>query len=174
MEAQSESQHARPEAHMVINPVGGTGVMVLTRDMGANPNSNIRRNIEVASKRIWLVLIDRRSPVNRDAAENEAEKDRHIQPVTPAHQKMMPPGHLHARLFRQRARGDRFSYVELLHGSSPGGLMLVVAGRGDELKDLVRSQRSVRQLLGRRIDDIAGAQSYLFFCNQRNGNTGRY
>src|SRR5580658_3842312 len=100
MEAQTESQHSRPEAHIVVNPVGGTGVMVLTRDIGANPDSNIRRHIEVSGKRIWLVLIDRRSPVNRDAAQNEAEKDRHIQPVTRAYQEMMPPGHEHARLFR--------------------------------------------------------------------------
>src|SRR5258708_4859821 len=53
--------------------------------------------------RIWLVLIDRRSPVNRDATQNEAKKDRQIQPVTPAHQEMVFPDDEHARLFR-RAR----------------------------------------------------------------------
>ena len=159
---------------MVVDPVWWTAVVMQPGHMGAYPDSDICRHIEVSGKRIWIVLIDRRTPVNRDAAQNEAEKDRHIHPVTPAHQEMMPLGHEHARLFRERARRVQFSYVALWHGSSPGGLLLVVAGRGDELKDLVRSQRSVRQFLGRRIDDIAGAQSHLFFCNQRNGNTGRY
>ena len=36
---------------------------------------------------IWFVLIDGRSPVNRNATDNEAEKDRHIRP--PAHQEMV-------------------------------------------------------------------------------------
>jgi hypothetical protein len=54
------------------------------------------------------VLIDRRSPVNGDAAENEAEKGRHIQPVTAAHQEMVLLDHEHAGLFQQRARGVRF------------------------------------------------------------------
>src|SRR5712691_4959264 len=100
MQTQSRSQHARPEAHVVVNPVGWTAVLIQSGQMGAYPDSNIRRHIEVSRIRIWLVLIDRRGPVNRDAAENEAEKDRHIQPVTPAHQEMMPPGHKHSRLFR--------------------------------------------------------------------------
>ena len=81
---------------------------MLSRHMGAYPDSNIRRHIEVSRNRIWLVLIDRRSPVNRDATQNEAKKDRHIQPVTPAHQEMVFPDDEHARLFRQRARGGRF------------------------------------------------------------------
>src|SRR5579862_1239440 len=100
MEAQSESQHTRPEAHMVINPIGRAIVVIAAGHMGAYPDSNIRRHIEVSGKRIWLVLIDRGTPVNRNAAQTEAEKDRHIQPVTPAHQQMMPLGHEHARLFR--------------------------------------------------------------------------
>ena len=74
--------------------------------MGAYPDSNIRRHIEVSSERIWRVLIDRRTPVNGDAAQTEAEKDRHIQPVTPAHEEMMPLDHEHARLFRYGARRD--------------------------------------------------------------------
>ena len=85
---------------MVINPIGWAVVVMQPWHMGAYPDSNIRRHIEVSGNRIWLVLIDRRTPVNRDAAQNEAEQDRHIQPVTPAHQEMMPPGHEHARLFR--------------------------------------------------------------------------
>jgi hypothetical protein len=85
---------------MVINPIGRAIVVMQGGHVGAYPDSNIRRDIEVSGKRIWLVLIDRRTPVNRDAAQNEAKKDRHIDPVTPAHQEMMPPGHEHAWPFR--------------------------------------------------------------------------
>jgi len=48
------------------------------------PDSNIRRHIVVPRIRIWLAPIDRRSPVNRDATQNEAKKDQYIQPVTQA------------------------------------------------------------------------------------------
>src|ERR1700675_4504505 len=109
MQTQSQSQHARPEAHMVVNPVGWTAVVMQSGQMSAYPDSNIRRHIEVSRIRIWLVLIDRRSPVNRDATQNEAKKDRHIQPVTPAHQEMVFPDDEHARLFRQRARRLRLT-----------------------------------------------------------------
>src|SRR5882762_6394431 len=71
---------------------------MLSRHMGAYPDSNIGGHIGVSRIRIWLVLIDRRSPVNRDATQNEAQKDRHIQPVTPAHQEMVFPDDEHARL----------------------------------------------------------------------------
>src|SRR5712671_4572478 len=101
MQTQSQSQHARSEAHVVVNPVGWAAVVMQSGHMGAYPDSNIRRHIEVSRIRIWLVLIDRRSPVNRDAAENEAEKDRHIQPVAPTHQEMVLPDDEHAWLFSQ-------------------------------------------------------------------------
>src|ERR1700733_657017 len=99
MEAQSRGQHPGTEAGVIVDPVGRTAVAMQSGHMRAYPDSNICHHIEVSGKRIWLVLIDRRTPVNRDAAQNEAEKDRHIQPVTPKHQEMMPPGHEHARLF---------------------------------------------------------------------------
>src|SRR4029079_16625337 len=98
-----------PEAHVVVNPVGWTAVVMQSRHMGAYPGSNIRRHIDVSRTRIWLVLIDRRSPVNGDATQNEAKKDRYIQPVTPAHQEMVFPDDEHPRLFRQRARRLRLT-----------------------------------------------------------------
>src|SRR5712672_2841569 len=104
MQAQSHSQHARSEAHVVVNPVGWAAVVMQSGHMGAYPDSNIRRHIEVSCLRIWLVLIDRRSPVNRDATQNEAKKDWHVQPMTPAHQEMVFLDDEHARLFQQRAR----------------------------------------------------------------------
>src|SRR5258705_10807758 len=72
--------------------------------VAAHPDSNIRRHIDVSRIRIWFVLIDGRSPVDRNAADNKAEKYRQIQPVTPPHQEMMLPGHEHAGLFPQLAR----------------------------------------------------------------------
>src|SRR5579862_8127264 len=108
MEPQRDRQHSRPETHVVVDPVGWTTVAMQRWHVGAYPDSNIRREVEVPGNRIGLVLVDRRSPVNRNAAQNETQKDRHIQPVTPADQEMMPPGHEHGRLFRWRTGGDRF------------------------------------------------------------------
>ena len=70
MEAQSRGQHAGPEAEVVVDPVGWAAVAMQSGHMGAYPDSNIRHDIEVSSKRIRLVLIDRRTPVNRDAAQD--------------------------------------------------------------------------------------------------------
>src|SRR5580693_4162552 len=63
MQAQSQPQHARPEAHVVVKPVGWTAVVMQSRYMCTYPDSNIRRYIEVSRSRIWLVSIDRRCPV---------------------------------------------------------------------------------------------------------------
>jgi len=49
----------------------------------------------------------RLASVNRNATQNEAQKDRHIQPGTPAHQEMVFPDDEHAR--RRRARRVRFT-----------------------------------------------------------------
>ena len=124
-----------------------------------------RRHIGVSRIRIWLVLIDRRSPVNRDATQNEAKKDRHIQPVTPAHQEMVFPDDEHARLFRQRARRVRFTIgsVEWLIARP---LLLGIGRRScNDEKNLVRHKCSAWQLLSRRIDDIAGSECDLFRCD---------
>ena len=85
---------------MVVNPVGRIGVVVLTRDVCANPDSDIRCHIEVSRIRVWLVLIDRRSPVNGDAAQNKAKKERDVQPVTCAHKDMVSFSHEHAWLYQ--------------------------------------------------------------------------
>jgi len=79
---------------VVVNPVGWTAVVMQFGHMGAYPDSNIRRHIEVSRNRIWLVSIHLLG-----FAENEAEKDRHIQPVTPAHQEMVLLAHEHSGLF---------------------------------------------------------------------------
>jgi hypothetical protein len=72
--------------------------MVLTRDIGANPDSDIRCHIEVSRIRVWLVLIDWRSPVNGNATQNKAKKERPVQPVTPTDEDMVSFNHEHAWL----------------------------------------------------------------------------
>ena len=111
---------------MVVNPVGWTAVVMHSGHMGAYPDSNIRCHIEVSRIRIWLVLIDRRSPVNGDAAENKAEKDRHIQPVTAAHQEMVLLDHEQARLSDNVLVefGSLAGSVEWLIGRNPYCLVL--------------------------------------------------
>ena len=98
MNAQGLCQHAWTQTQVVVEPVGRAGVMMLTRDVGANPDSDIRCHVKVSRNWIWLVLIDRRRPVNRDAAQNKAKKERHVHPVTPAHQEMVSFHHEHAWL----------------------------------------------------------------------------
>jgi hypothetical protein len=46
------------------------------------------------------VLIDRRRPVNGDAAHNKAKKEWHVQPVTPAHQDVVSFDYEHAWLYQ--------------------------------------------------------------------------
>ena len=140
--------------------------MVLTRDMGANPDSDIRCDIKVSGNQIWLVLLNRRGPVNGNAAQNKAEEERHIQPVTPAHQDMVSFNHEHVCSFKQRARSVWLviQRSHMVHWASP--LLAGVLGRrGNKEKDLVRYKCSVRELLSRRVDDIARAESDLLRCD---------
>src|SRR5580698_6802548 len=156
MQTQSQSQHARAKAHVVVNPVGWTAVMVLSGHMSAYPYSDIRGHIEASRIWIGLVLINWRSPVNRDATQNEAKKDRHIQPVTPSHQEMVLPGHEHARLFRKRACSCRciVSKCWKAHWWKP--LLHCVSSRCcRDKKDFVGRKHSVWQLFSRCIDGIA-------------------
>jgi hypothetical protein len=148
------------------------------RHMGAYPDSDIRRHIEVSGKRIQLVLIDWRAPVKRCRSKRRRPESAHS-----ASDSSAPGGDAaspRARPPRVRSAGSRGVLVAiaslpgLWNGSFPAALLRVAAGCGDELKDLVRRQRSVRQFPGRRIDDIADAQGYLFFCDQHNRNAGRY
>src|ERR1700733_10101670 len=131
-----------------------------SRHMDAYPDSNIRRHIDVSRIRIWLVLVDRRSPVNRDATQNETKKDRYIQPATPAHQEMVFPDDEHARLIRYRPRGGRFVIKGRQRARSliPQPHCLFGRRRWNELKDLVSYKCSVRELLSCRVDNIARAK----------------
>ena len=131
--------------------------MVLTGDMSANPVPDISCHIEVACIRVWLVLIDRRRPVNGDAAQNESKKERHVQPVTPAHEDLVTFNHEHAWLYQYRARGSRLVMKgwHRAHSLKPDTHLLLRRIRWNELKDLVRLNCSVRELLGCRVDDVA-------------------
>src|SRR5580693_360874 len=149
---------------------------MLSRHMSAYPDSDVRRYIGVSRIRIWLVLIDRRCPVDRDATQNEAKKDRYIQPVTPAHQEMVFPDDEHARLFRQRARRVRFVMKgwQRAHSLIPQLHCLVGRRRRNELKDLVSYKCSVPELLSRRVDNIARAKSDLLRCDFCDRDIGGY
>src|SRR6266403_772556 len=130
MQAQSYRQHARPEAHVVVKPVGWTAVVMQSGHVAAYPDSDIRRHIDASRIRIWFVLIDGRSPVNRNAADNKAEKYRQIQPVTPPHQELMLPGHEHAGLFPQLARRVRLTGRNpycLVLGDSAGAITRILS-----------------------------------------------
>src|ERR1700733_3368201 len=59
-------------------------------------------------------------------------------------------------------------------GSLPTPQLHGLAGRRNELKDLVRHKCSVRELLSRRVDDIALAKSNLFRCDFCDGDIRRY
>ena len=74
--------------------------MMQAGHVSAYPNADVREIVEVAGLRIWRVLIDWRCPVNGYSANDEAEKEWHIQPMTPSHQEMVLFGHEHGRLFR--------------------------------------------------------------------------
>ena len=59
-------------------------------------------------------------------------------------------------------------------GSLPTPQLHGLAGRRNELKDLVRHKCSVRELLSRRVDDIALAKSNLFRCDYRDRDICRH
>src|ERR1700723_240678 len=105
MQTQSQGQHARPETQVVVNPVGWIAVVKQPWDVSAEPDSEIRGHIEISGNRIRLVLIDRRRPVNRNAAENKTEEYGQIEPVAPANHQMVPLNHEHGLLLRHRAPG---------------------------------------------------------------------
>src|SRR5471030_1168440 len=151
MEAQCGSQHTRPEAQMGVDLIGRVLVVVQPGHMGADPDSDIRRYIEVSGAWIRLVLINRRAPVNRYAAWPRA--------------RAAAPG---------ACSWKRLLYPGLLSGSFPRTLLSVAGSCGDELKDLIRGQRSVRPLFGWREDNVAGAQCHRHFCDEGYRGTGRY
>jgi hypothetical protein len=168
MDALSQSQHTRPEAEVVVDPVGWTAVVMQSGHMGAYPDSDVRRHIEVSPSRIWLVLINRRTPVNRNAAQDEALEGSECSASDSS------------------ARGDDASWPRayltvpaprswrsLLWRSFPDALLRCVAGCSYELKNLICGQCSVRELLSRCIDGVASAQSHGCLRNQRNRDTGR-
>src|ERR1700744_698223 len=130
---------------MVVKPIRRAGVMVLTRDVRADPYTDICRHIEVSCSWIWLVLKNWRGPVDRDTAQDKTEKQRHVQPVTPAHQNMVSLNHEHAWLYQQRAPGVRFVMKcgRRVHPLNPELHCLVGGSRRNKLEGLVRLDCSV-------------------------------
>src|ERR1700730_7604532 len=63
IQEQSHSQHARTEAHVVVNPIGWAAVVMQSGHVTAHPDSNIRDHIYAFRIRIWFMLIDGGRPV---------------------------------------------------------------------------------------------------------------
>ncbi|MGC1785599.1 MAG: hypothetical protein WA718_02585 [Terriglobales bacterium] len=74
MKAQSHGEYAGTEAYVVVNPVRRTAVMMQSWYMRAYPYTDVRQRIEILGHWIWFVLIDRRCPINRHAAQDEARR----------------------------------------------------------------------------------------------------
>src|SRR5215472_3535061 len=115
MKAQCCSEQAGTEAYVVVDPVRRTAVLVQPRDMRAYPDTDIRKPSGIPGHWVWFVLIDRRCPINRHAAQDEAQKDWHVQPVAAPHKQVVLANYKHASLTLQRACSDPF-LIEL-HGT---------------------------------------------------------
>ena len=84
MKTQSVGKHSGAETGVVVDPVRRVRVMVQPGYVSTNPNTCVSQVIEATGRRIWIVLINGRSPVDRYAAQNQAEKERNGKPVTSA------------------------------------------------------------------------------------------
>jgi hypothetical protein len=74
--------------------------------MRAYPDADVRKRINASRLKIWFVMIDRRCPVNGNAAQDEAEKDWHVQPVAPPDQQVVSAHYTHAGLILRHACSD--------------------------------------------------------------------
>src|SRR5262249_52491052 len=115
MKAESRGEQAGTEAHVVVDPLRRTAVLVQPGYMRAYPDADVRERIEVPGQWIWCVLIYGRCPVNGHATQDEAQKDWHGQPVAAPHQEVVPANYKHAGLTIRRACSDPF--LEELHGT---------------------------------------------------------
>ena len=97
-----------------VDPVRRTAVLVQPWYVRAYPNTDVRKRIEIPGHWIWLVLIDRRCPINGYATQDEAQKDWNVQPVAAPHQQVMPANYKHASFRIGRACSDAF--LMELHG----------------------------------------------------------
>ena len=62
MKAQSQGEHARTEAYLVVDPVRRTAVLVQPWYMRAYPYTDFRKRIEIPGQGIWFVLIEPEMP----------------------------------------------------------------------------------------------------------------
>ena len=106
MNAESCSEHARTEAHVVVDPVWWIAVLMQPWYMRAYPNTNVRKRIEIPGQWIRFVLIDRRCLINGHATQKEAQKDWHVQPVAVPHQQVVSASYTHAGSILRHACRD--------------------------------------------------------------------
>src|SRR5215472_3640510 len=105
---QSHRNQAGTEAYLVVDPVWRIAVLMQPRHMRAYPDADVWERIKVSGLWICLVLIDRRCPINGHATHDEAQEDRHVQPVAAPHQQVVPVNYRHAGLTLWRACSDGF------------------------------------------------------------------
>src|SRR5215467_13015571 len=106
MKTQSHGKQARTEAYLVVDPIRRTAVVVQPWYMRAYPYTEIRKRINASCQRIWFVMIDRGCPVNGQPAQDDAQKDWHVQPMAPPHQQVVPANYTHAGLSLRHACSD--------------------------------------------------------------------
>ena len=109
MKTQSEGKHRGAQTAVVVDPVRRILVVVQPGYVSTNPDSGVSEVIEAAGRRIWIMLINGRSPVDRYAAKNQAEKERNGKPVTNPYLKVVPADYEGAGLGSPRARSRRFT-----------------------------------------------------------------
>src|SRR5215831_17261170 len=91
---------------MVVDPFRPALALMRSRQVSANPNTGIRQIIERPSLRIWIVTVNRGSPVNRNSTDDQAQKQGDIQPMAGSYEHVMSARYKHARLWRRRACSD--------------------------------------------------------------------
>src|SRR5258708_6889401 len=97
---------------MVVEPVGRARIAVQPRDMIAEPDTGIGKVVGVACLRVRTMLIDRRRPVNGDAAHYQAREEQNVQPMAHSHQQVVLADKTDAR---RRGNYDSTHIVSSLH-----------------------------------------------------------
>src|SRR5262249_6570958 len=88
---------------MVVDPIRVTRAIPCARQVSTNPHSGIGKIVGGTSLRTWIVLINRRSPINRNSTDDESQKKGNIQPMADSNEHVMFPDYTHARRWRRRA-----------------------------------------------------------------------
>src|SRR6267154_4712096 len=112
---------------MVVEPVGRTRTAVQPGNMSAEPDTGISKVVGVACLRVRTMLIDRRRPVNGDAAHYQAREKQNVQPMAHSYQQVVFAGKTDARL---RGSSESAHIIGLGLGSHRYNLQSSILGLG--------------------------------------------